>query len=167
MRISGIILILLTFTVAYSPVHAGTQLTLRECVDTALKNQPAIRAAQGNVSAGAGRETQAASPYFPQVSASTGYSDTHSLGAFGGESVTKSYTTTLQVNQLLYDFGKTGNALDAARWSTRSSQRDLERTVQDVILNVKQAYFALLQAGKLVLVAQKTMEQTESHLKQA
>ncbi len=167
MRISGIILILLTFTVGYSPVHAGTQLTLRECVDTALKNQPAIRAAQGNVSAGAGRETQAASPYFPQVSASTGYSDTHSLGAFGGESVTKSYTTTLQVNQLLYDFGKTGNALDAARWSTRSSQRDLERTVQDVILNVKQAYFALLQAGKLVLVAKKTMEQTESHLKQA
>ncbi len=167
MRISVIILILLIFTVAYYPVHAGTQLTLRECVDTALKNQPAIRAAQGNVSAGAGRETQAASPYFPQVSASTGYSDTHSLGAFGGESVTKSYTTTLQVNQLLYDFGKTGNALDAARWSTRSSQRDLERTVQDVILNVKQAYFALLQAGKLVLVAQKTMEQTESHLKQA
>lgn len=45
------------------------KLSLRECIDTALKSQPAIRAAQGNVSAGLGRETQAASPYFPQVSA--------------------------------------------------------------------------------------------------
>ncbi|MGE5172482.1 MAG: TolC family protein [Betaproteobacteria bacterium] len=167
MRTLVIITFLLSFTVLPPPVNAGTNFTLRDCIDTALKNQPVIRAAQGNVNAGFGRETQAASPYFPQVNASTGFSDSHAQGAFGGESVTKSYTTTLQVNQLLYDFGKTGNALDAARWSTRSSQRDMERTVQDVILNVKQAYFALLQAQMLVRVAQKTIEQTESHLKQA
>jgi outer membrane protein len=167
MRISATVLILLTFPVVISPAHAGTKLTLRECVDTALKNQPAIRAAQWNVNAGYGRETQAASPYFPQVSASTGYSESHSLGGAFGESITKSYTTTLSVNQLLYDFGKTGNALDVARWGTRSSQQDLERIVQETILNVKQAYFALLQAKKLVLVEQKTVEQTESHLKQA
>jgi len=167
MRISVITLILLTFTVAFTPVHAGTKLTLRECVDTALKNQPAIRAAQWHVNAGSGRETQAASPYFPQVSASTGYSENRSLGGAFGESTTKSYTTTLSVSQLLYDFGKTGNALDAARWGTRSSQQDLERIVQEAVLNVKQAYYALLQAKKLVLVEQKTVEQTESHLKQA
>jgi len=86
---------------------------------------------------------------------------------FGGDSTTKGYTTTLQVNQLIYDFGKTGNAYDAARWGTRSSERDAERVSQEVVLNVKQAYFALLQADKLVEVAQKTVEQTESHLKQA
>jgi len=167
MRIAVIILVLLTSGVAFSPVHAGTKLTLRECVDAALKNQPAIRAAQWNVNAGYGRETQAASPYFPQVSASTGYSESRSLGGAFGESTTKSYTTTLSVNQVLYDFGKIGNALDAARWGTRSSQQDLERIVQEAVLNVKQAYYALLQAKKLVLVEQKTLEQTESHLKQA
>ena len=167
LRASAIIVILLIFTGPLYQVHAETKLTLRDCVDTALKNQPAIKAAQWNVNAGYGRETQAASPYFPQVSASTGYSESHSLGGAFGESITKSYTTTLSVNQLLYDFGKTGNALDAARWGTRSSQQDLERIVQEVILNVKQAYYALLQAKKLVLVEQKTIEQTESHLKQA
>jgi outer membrane protein TolC len=36
-----------------------------------------------------------------------------------------------------------------------------------VVLNVKQSYYALLAAKKLVEVAQKTIEQTESHLKQA
>ena len=60
-----------------------------------------------------------------------------------------------------------GNALDAARWSIRSSERDLDRTVQDVVLNVKQAYYGLLAAKKLVEVAQKTIEQTEGHLRQA
>jgi outer membrane protein len=167
MRLSVTVIILLAFTVAFYPVHAGTKLTLRECVDTALKNQPAIRAAQQNVNAGRGRETQAVSPFFPQVSASTGYSESHALGGAFGESITKSYTTTLSMNQLLYDFGKTGNTLDATRWSTRSYEHDLERTVQDVVLNVKQAYYALLAAKKLVEVAQKTIEQTESHLKQA
>ncbi len=144
------------------------KLSLSECIDMALKNQPTLRAAQANIDAGQGRETQAASPYFPQVSASTGYSENRQLGGvLGGESTTKGYTTTLQVNQLIYDFGKTGNAYNAARWGTRSSEQDAERVSQEVVLNVKQAFFALLQADQLVEVAQKTVEQTESHLSQA
>ncbi len=155
--------------VASTAAHAdGGRLSLRECIETALKNQPSMMAAQANIDAGAGRQTQAASPYYPQVTASTGYSESRQLGgALGGETTTKSYTTTLQVNQLIYDFGKTGNAYDAARWGTRSSEQDAERVRQEVVLNVKQAFFALLQADKLVEVAQKTVEQTQSHLNQA
>ncbi len=44
---------------------------------------------------------------------------------------------------------------------------DEQRVIQDVVLNVKQAYYALLAAKKLVLVSQKTTEQAESHLRQA
>jgi outer membrane protein TolC len=138
------------------------------CIDTALKSQPAIRAARENVHAGQGRETQTASPYFPQLTASTGYSENRSpLGGAFGESITKSYTTSLSVNQTLYDFGKTGNAYDAAKFSTLSTEQDAERILQEVVLSVKQSYYALLAAKKLVEVAQKTVEQTESHLKQA
>jgi outer membrane protein len=163
-----IVAVLSTLVFALSPIHAETsKLSLHDCIDIALNNHPAIRAAQENVNAGLGRETQAVSPFLPQVNASTGYSESHALGGAFGDSITKSYTTTLSVNQIIYDFGKTGNALDAARWGTRSSLRDLDRTIQDVVLNVKQAYYALLAAKKLVLVAQKTIEQTESHLKQA
>ena len=168
MRRLIIMAVLSTLVFALSPIHAETpKLSLHDCIDIALKNQPAIRAAQENVNAGRGRETQAVSPFLPQVNASTGYSENYALGGAFGNSITKNYTTTVSVNQILYDFGKTGNALDAARWDTRSYQRNMDRTVQDVVLNVKQAYYALLAAKKLVLVAQKTIEQTESHLKQA
>jgi len=157
------------FLVSALVAHAdNNKLSLAECIETALKNQPSILAAHANIDAGMGRETQAASPYFPQVSASTGYNESRQLGgALGGETTSKSYTTTLQVNQLIYDFGKTGHAYEAARWGTRSSEQDAERVRQEVVLNVKQAFFALLQADRLVAAAQKTVEQTESHLSQA
>ena len=147
---------------------AAERISLKECIETALKSQPQVRVARENVRAGQGRETQAASPYFPQVTASTGYSENHApLGGAFGDSTTKSYTTSLSVNQTLYDFGKTGNSYDSAKFGTRSLEQEAERVSQEVVLNVKQSYYALLAAKKLVEVAQKTVEQTESHLKQA
>jgi TolC family type I secretion outer membrane protein len=160
--------ILCSAVIAHDHVLAAERLSLKDCIDTALKSQPTIRAAQESVRAGQGRETQAASPYFPQITASTGYSESHApLGGAFGNSTTKSYTTSLSMNQTLYDFGKTGNAYDAAKLGKLSLEQDAERICQEVVLNVKQSYYALLAAKKLVEVAQKTVEQTESHLKQA
>ena len=169
LRIALIALLILLLTITLEDQgRAAEKLSLKECIETALRNQPSIRAARENVRAGQGRETQAASPYFPQVTASTGYSENHApLGGAFGESTTKSYTTSLSVNQTIYDFGKTGNAYDSAKFGTRSLEQEAERVSQQVVLNVKQSYYALLAARKLVEVAQKTIEQTESHLKQA
>jgi outer membrane protein len=158
---------IITTLTLLSPADAEAILSLHDCIDTALKNQPTMRAAQAGVAAGKGREMQAFAPYLPQITASTGYSDNRQLGGAFGDSTTKSYTTTLSANQTIYDFGRTGNALDAARFGTQSAQFDADRVKQDVILNTKQAYFALLQAKRLVIVSQKTLEQAESHLKQA
>jgi outer membrane protein len=164
MRILTIVILLAGL---FSFSNAAQSLTLHECVELALKNQPAIKAARESVNAGQGRVTQARSPYLPQVSASTGYSENHSLGGAFGDSIAKSYTTTMSVNQMIYDFGRSGNTLDAARLGARSSELDEQRVIQESVLNVKQAYFALLQAKMLVIVSQKTLEQAQSHLRQA
>jgi outer membrane protein len=145
MKLFPVFIITLTLL---SPADAEAILSLHDCIDTALKNQPTMRAAQAGVAAGKGREMQAFAPYFPQITASTGYSDNRQLGGAFGDSTTKSYTTTLSANQTIYDFGRTGNALDAARFGTQSAQFDADRVKQDVILNTKQAYFALLQIGR-------------------
>ena len=158
----------LLFIAAQGNGSAAEPLSLKDCIEMARGNQPAIRAAQENVRAGQGRETQAASPYYPQLTGSTGYSESHSpMGGAFGESITKIYVTTLALNQTLYDFGKTGHTYDAAKLGVRSSEQDAERVIQEVVLGVKQAYYALLAAKKLVEVANKTIEQTESHLRQA
>ena len=157
---------LLSF-IAVSTSYAAASLTLHDCIDKALTNHPALRSAQEGINAGKGRVTQAGSPYLPQVQASTGYAENHSLGGALGESTTKSYTTTLSVNQIIYDFGKTGGGLDAARSGVQSAAWDAGRVKQEVVLNVKQAYYALLQANKLLTVAQQTLDQTDGHLRQA
>ncbi len=146
---------------------AENRFTLHECIEKALAGHPAIRSAREGLNAGRGRVTQARSPYLPQVQASTGYTENRALGSALGETVTKSYSTTLSVNQVLYDFGRTGNAFDAARFGAQSAETDVQRVMQEVVLNVKQAYYALLQAEKLAKVSQQTLDQTEGHLKQA
>ncbi len=150
-----------------APASASGTLTLHECIENALAHHPSIRASREALIAGQGRVLQAESPYLPQITASTGYTENHAAGGAFGESITKSYTTTLSVNQVLYDFGRTGNSLDSAKFGTQSAEQDIDRVVQEVVLNVKQAYYALLQAKKLVSVARKTLGQTDSHLKQA
>jgi outer membrane protein len=164
-----IIILTVLIVIALNPnlVNASESLTLRDCIDIAIKNQPTIIAARENVNAGQGRVIQARSPYLPQVSASTGYVESHSLGGALGDTITKSYSTSLSLNQMIYDFGRSGNTLTAARLSMSSSERDADRVVNEVILNVKQSYYALLAARKLMLVAQKTLDQAESHLRQA
>jgi outer membrane protein len=164
---SIIIIVLFATILMPKPVRAAERLTLRACVDLAIKNQPTIKAAQENVNAGQGRVTQARSTYLPQVSATTGYSESRSLGGAFGDSITKSYTTSLSLSQVIYDFGRSGNTLDSARFGSLSAERDEDRVVSEVILNVKQSYYALLAARQLLVVAQKTHDQAESHLRQA
>jgi len=161
------ITIFLSLLLSFAGTASSQELmTLRQCIDSALKNHPLVRSAAGAALAADNRVMQSSAPYYPQVQASTGYSENHALGAFG-DSVTKGYSTTLSVNQLLYDFGKTGGSRDAASAGLRSAEHDRTRILLEVVLNVKQTYFAMLQSQKLVIVAQKTLEQSESHLKQA
>ncbi|MFH2063581.1 MAG: TolC family protein [Pseudomonadota bacterium] len=155
------------FVLSVPPGMAEDKRSLGDCIDTALKNHPSMRIAASGVEAGKGREQQAVSRYLPQVTASTGYSEERQDGGAFGDTVTKTYHTSLSLNQTIYDFGRTGSAYDSARLNTQSAELDAERMKQDVILNVKQAYFDLLKAGRLVHLARKTREQAENHLKQA
>ena len=161
-------LIAVQLFVVSSTLLAGPNiLTLQNCIETALKNQPAIQSAREGVNAVQGRMTQAASPYFPRITASAGHEESHVVGTGQANSISRNDTTSLSVNQVLYDFGRTGNARDATRSAMRSAEFEEQRVMQDTVLNVKQTYYALLAAKKLVLVSQKTTEQAESHLKQA
>ncbi len=75
------VILLLIMAIAAGPADAAARLTLRDCLDKALANHPALRSAQEGLNAGKARVTQAGSPYLPQVQASTGYAENRSLGS--------------------------------------------------------------------------------------
>jgi outer membrane protein TolC len=149
-------------------------LTVERCVDIALKRQPSIMAAQGNVDVFYARKGQAEAGYYPQVNASLGYLRTGSgFGSSPNQPVTPTtntswqYSTDVAASQMIFDFWKTRTQVNIQKLSADSAKEDLTNTEEQVILNVKQAYYGVLKAKRNLVVAEETVKQFQQHLEQA
>jgi outer membrane protein TolC len=158
-------------------------LNLERCVEIALKMHPNIAAAVNNVNANASRVGQAKSNYYPQISWSSNYNrissssrvtSTNTTGSSaGGSNVSgkneafDQYFTGFNLSQDIYDFGKTPSQVSIQNFNLDSSRSDLENVSELVILNVKQAYYEVLQAKRSRDVTADTVKQFQQHLEQA
>ncbi len=177
------LLLLLTF---FLPLNAGAEeiikkdelLTLEQCVQIALVRQPNILAARGTVDINQFRVYEAQSNYYPQIAGTAGYSrnKSASLVSSSGQALNvqppKSnnfdvYSSSLTLNQTIYDFGKTPTQVRIQRLTLDSSKSDFDTVTQQIIFNVRQAYYGILQAQRNRDVAAETVRQNQQHLEQA
>ena len=154
----------------------GKPLNVEQCLAIALKYHPNLQVSLASVEASKARIEQALANYYPQVSFNTAYSSsTYNLFGAGPFLVGKTYNWTFYdywaigptLTQTIYDFGRTPNTVQMNRENTKASEQDLITTKQTVVLNVKQAYFGLIQAYRIVKVAEDTVKQIQEHLDQA
>jgi TolC family type I secretion outer membrane protein len=175
------VLVLLAQARAEEETAQAPPLSLQEAVDTSLRNHPTIRMGQATVEAAQQRVRQQVAGYLPKG----GYIYTYSrqarplTAAVGGvdiggiqqrRTVTQFFnfnSTNFQINQLIFDFGKTLNAIQSAVASTEASTADLETTKQEVVFNTKQAYYSVLSSQQLLGVAEETVRQNQKHLEEA
>ncbi len=68
---------------------------------------------------------------------------------------------------MIYDFGRTAGSVRLNRENVTASTYDLQTASQNVILNVKQTYYGVLQALALIKVAEETLTQNQKRLTQA
>jgi TolC family type I secretion outer membrane protein len=153
-------------------IREGELLTLERCIEIGLGQHPAVAAARSEVDANRSRVGQAQSGYYPQIDGSASTSRTsigprQSLGFRTGSAIFNSYSTGVTLTQNIYDFGRTGSQVDIQKYNLDSSRSDLETTYEQVVLNVKQAYYGVLQAQRNREVALETVRQFEQHLEQA
>ncbi|MGE5174329.1 MAG: TolC family protein [Betaproteobacteria bacterium] len=95
-------------------------------------------------------------------------STTRVSGALSGGSAPVNTTTgSVTLSQTIYDFGKTSSSVDISKYNLESSRSDLTTTEDTVILNVKQAYYGVLQAKRNRDVAADVIKQFQLHLEQA
>ncbi|HEY6011479.1 MAG TPA: TolC family protein, partial [Nitrospirota bacterium] len=134
--------------------------------ETALKNNPVISAASGAMQVSRSRVGQARSNYYPQITASAGYSE-YSLVTDPSNAHLNQYTGSVTVSQNIFDFGRTWNQVTVQQKNAVASGQDLRNTTAAIVLNVKQAYYALLQAEKNRDVLKETVKSFEQHLEQA
>jgi outer membrane protein TolC len=155
------------------PARAETK-TLEECIAVALEQHPSLKSAAASVDAAEARVWQAASGYLPQVSA--GYSAERrktSLAASTGtdfdpqERTFNFYDTGVGFSQVLFDFGQTLKAIRSAQASERAVEADRSTQRENVVFNVKQSYFNVLAARRLLDVADDTVRQTTRQLEEA
>ena len=139
-------------------IKKGELLTLERCIEIAVKKQPNIVAAVNTADVNQSKVSEAKANYYPQIDWSSGYSRTSS---------SDQYSSSVTLKQNIYDFGKTSTQVNIQSLNLDSSKSDLENITAQIILNVKQAYYGVLQAKKNRDVADETVKQFKSHLEQA
>jgi TolC family type I secretion outer membrane protein len=152
----------------------GREITLEEAVAIALENQPQILARLGDLEAAKARVDQAFSAMLPQLStlgfSNHGYSrEVTDLSP--GSSTSSDYSWRpggrLALSQRLYDFGKTSAATAEARAQAESARERVETDRDRVALAVKEFYFNLLFAKRLVSVQEAALERADLNLRSA
>ena len=148
-------------------IKTGDVLTLEECIDIAINNNPNITLAKDTTKIYQSKIGQAKSGYFPQLNLSTGYSRQNPTTTFGSDKSSNQYSGNVSLNQLIYDFGKTSAKVKIQDLNLDSSRLDVDNEVVLTAYNVKQAYFTALSSKINKAILAQAINQSEQHLKQA
>ncbi len=152
--------------------RAGEQLTLKEVLDLAEKNNKEIRLARANLKLASAQKKEAISTALPKVNLQLNYNRNFLQNIFyfttqdpqTGQNVTRSFKASFNneyqmnavLNQTIYSFGKVGNAIKAAGYFTRFTSHQYEAEWQRVITQVKKAFYQALLLKKVWEVAQQS-----------
>lgn len=162
------------------------KFSLDDLLNIALANNQSLEVVRQKLAQSHGRLTQARSGYLPHLSLEGNYSYTHrkdsasSIDYINSGSDTEQQATTVNeseeddvvrgaatISQLLYDFGKTTGAIDVGKLNLKAADAYLQRQVQDVIFQTKEAYYNVLEKKRLVDVAQESVKILTDHRDQA
>jgi outer membrane protein len=139
---------------------ADKVLTLNDCINLALKNQPSVRQAAAQVEFQAGAVSQARSRLLPTVSA-------NSSTFLAGSGRNSGTSVNAGVDQLIYDFGRSPWGLSEAERQRMASVAAYISAKADTILDVKRSYYTLLRTTDLVSVFEENLKSAEGHVNQA
>ncbi len=174
----GLLLMLALAVAALS--YAADAFTLDQAIDTALRNNPGLKAADAQVEINDAGVLRSASGFLPKVTVSETWSRTDSpLMALGTklnqEIVTpadfnpavmnnpdliSNYNTRLAVVQPVFNGGKEYIGRKQAVLAKAASLQDRARTRQETIYNVVKAYYGVLLAKEYHKVAVQSLETT-------
>ncbi len=147
-------------------------LTLAEAERIALANHPDIKASVFDELAATEAVNVAKAGYKPQA-----YGEAAQAFAPGGTRVAAYNAITdptivqrtalgVGITQYISDFGRTGDLVQAAEFDVRTHTAAADRTRDLVVLKVTQAYFDVLRANALLVVANQTSAERRTLLHQ-
>ena len=161
----GILLAMSVYAMAdEQPVY-----TLQDSYDAALRSYEGVKISEEDVVQADSRVDQAWSYVYPRLTAYGAYTRFNEALPPGGGSFifqpVDQAQASLILTQPLYTGGRTLAALRASKTMRDASKSGLATTNQDIMLNVADAYYAVIRAQKIVEVSKGSLERMERHKK--
>ncbi len=159
-----------------TPPLTNEPLSADEAARIALRQQPDVTIANAGILTAQGRTGQVRSGLRPTFGISSNYTQQKSLqsssggGTGGGTTDTFSASSsnglrvTATVRQLLFDFNRTRDAVRAATLREQAASANLSRVQADLVLNVKQAFYTLVENKRLVEVNEANLKNRQAQL---
>lgn len=167
--------------------------SLRQAVQTALRNNPQLQSASDSAAAAAARLDQSKAAWYPRVDFSEGFTrGNNPVYVFGTLLAQRRFTaqdfdlarlntptplsnfqTQLGGEMLLFDSGKRHHGIQGAKKAKSAAEFEREQARQDLILRVVRAYYGAIvareeqAASSQALRAAEASQQTAEHLQKA
>ncbi|MFA5794620.1 MAG: TolC family protein [Candidatus Brocadiia bacterium] len=157
-----------TVTAAEIGLTKDTVLPLDKAVEIALKYHPAIQQSRRRLESAQSRFDSAKGSYLPQLDTSLSANAGTGNRTAGSEvnSTDQSHSASLSLSQLIYDFGKTPASVRQAYENWVAAEMSDKSTANNLVYEVKGAYYDLIKQQSLFKVAEETVKQFEKRLEQ-
>jgi outer membrane protein TolC len=134
------------------PAPQSDSLSLAQLTEFALRNNPRTRLAWLAARAAAAGVGIERADLLPQISAALGVTRTRPVSATSGavSPWQTRYGPSVSLSYVLYDFGARADQIEAAEFRLLAANLSHNRVLQDVVLQVEQAYYQLLGLEALV-----------------
>ncbi len=140
-------------------------LTLEESISIALKNNASIKLANEKIKEAKAEQSQALSTLFPKIGSSSSYTRLNEKTTMSSVVVSSDeiYDYNLNLIQPIFHGGLIP-AYQLQQENLKANQNNFEAVQNDLIMEVKRAYFHVLEAEKFEKVAEEAVTQVKAHL---
>lgn len=189
MKRLGIILLIILFSSVAS--RSQTRLTLDDCINIAMANNPQIKNSRTELSTSKAQKLSSYSSILPRLSfsgspsrnyrapstyigfAPTGYNPTTGQVVYGKKeimspaSTTESYGASFSWSQTIWDQGRWWSQIQRAETGVRATEWNFQTTTVNTIANVKARYYGLVKALAQRKVMEESVALAEEQLKRS
>jgi outer membrane protein len=168
-------LFILLFLDILSPLFAGSSssdtLKIKDAVETVLQQYPSIKLSMEAVNAADAKIGLAKTGYYPDIDVSASYSRIGPVPSFDFPSVghiqlypENNYAASLNLQQNLYDFGKTSRRISVEQESKILSEQSVEIVKQQLTKRVISIYYTLLYIQEAIKIKDQQIINLREHL---
>jgi outer membrane protein TolC len=146
-------------------------LALKDIIARVIKDHPSIKMASEALNASDAKIALAKVSYYPEVDIALSYTRLGPVPSieFPGLGLFQlypedNYNTSLNINQVLYNFGKTTSNIDYESENKVLAQQSLDQARQKLSMSVIMNYYALLYLQEALLIKDQQLKTLQEHL---